>query len=297
MGLKGNVVINAYKLPVQSVNQANRLKAELENLGVEVNIISNESLRAVAYGERVENKIPPADFVIYLDKDKYFSNVLDKKNVRTFNSHNSIRVCDDKGETVLALSGKGFNLPKTIFGALCYSASAQISTDFATWIERELSFPLVAKESFGSMGKGVYLISNRAELLSIMEQLKLTSHIFQEYLPYKKGTDIRVIVIGGRVVASMQRENKNDFRSNIALGGVGKKIELSKEFKDTAEGVAKELGLDYCGIDLLYGKNGEPYICEVNSNAFFEEIEKITGVNVARAYAEHIVKSTEDKKS
>ena len=57
-----------------------------------------------------------------------------------------------------------------------------------------------------------------------------------------------------------------------------------------AELAASVLGLDYCGVDLLYGESGEPIVCEVNSNAFFEGLEGATGVNVAKLYAEHIVK-------
>lgn len=289
MGLKGNIIINAYKLPKESVFQAERLKEELENLGVGVNIISNEYIRSTVSGERVEIKLPPADFILYLDKDKYFSSALKNLGVRTFNPHDAIRVCDDKGETVLALSGKGFNLPKTIFGDLCYSKNCSIEENKAEQIISELSLPVVVKQSFGSMGKGVYLAKDKEELLSLMEQLKLSPHIFQEYLSYRPGADVRVIVIGGKAVASMLRENKNDFRSNIALGGKGEKFSLPSDFKSTAEGVAKTLNLDYCGVDLLFGKDGKPYVCEVNSNAFFAEIEKATGVNVANLYAKHIV--------
>ena len=58
-----------------------------------------------------------------------------------------------------------------------------------------------------------------------------------------------------------------------------------------AEKCARILKLDYCGVDLLFGESGAPYVCEINSNAFISETERITGVNVARAYAEYIVKT------
>ena len=80
-----------------------------------------------------------------------------------------------------------------------------------------------------------------------------------------------------------------DFRSNVAQGGYGKKITLSDEFKKSDERCAEILGLDYCGVDLLYGKDKKPYVCEVNSNAFISGIESVTGFNVAKAYAEHII--------
>ena len=80
---------------------------------------------------------------------------------------------------------------------------------------------------------------------------------------------------------------KGEFRSNIELGGVGKRIELSPDYIEISEKAAKILRLDYCGVDLLQTKDG-PIVCEVNSNAFFEGLEQTTGVNVAKAYAQHV---------
>ena len=106
-----------------------------------------------------------------------------------------------------------------------------------------------------------------------------------------QGKDVRVIVIGGEAVAAMERiAQEGEFRSNIELGGAGKVFDLSKEYKELAERVANVLQLDYCGIDLLEGKDGG-IVCEVNSNAFFEGIESVTGINVAKAYAEYIYKT------
>ena len=93
----------------------------------------------------------------------------------------------------------------------------------------------------------------------------------------------------------MQRENEFDFRSNVAQGGKGTPIDLPPKFKETAEKCAKVLGLSYCGVDLLYGNDGEPYVCEVNSNAFISGIEKVTGFNVAKTYAEYILSCLNNK--
>ena len=140
------------------------------------------------------------------------------------------------------------------------------------------------------MGKNVYLAENIEELKAVAEKVKCSPHLFQKYLGAKKGTDVRVIVIGGKAVAVMERFNDKDFRSNVALGGKCRKIDPPASFIKAAEKCAKLLKLDYCGVDLLYGDNGEPYVCEVNSNAFFFGISETTGINVARLYAEYIVK-------
>ena len=129
---------------------------------------------------------------------------------------------------------------------------------------------------------------NRAELACISERVKCKPHLFQETVQTSIGRDVRVIVVGGKVLCAMLRQSDCDFRSNIELGGKGSIYKLSKEMRETCEKVATLLKLDYCGIDILSGERNEPIVCEVNSNAFFGGIERVTGVNVAKAYAEHI---------
>ena len=285
---QGIIVINPYQIPLESVHQANRLKDELEQLGVSASIVTDAFLRSQICQNTIQTTFNDIDFVVYLDKDKYQSEILESLGIRLFNTHKAVRVCDDKGTTYLALLNSGLNIPKTIFGALCYNKDMPIDTEWAKKIAESLGYPLIIKESFGSMGKGVYLANNLSELLEVMEKVKLKPHLFQEYIG-EPGVDVRVIVIGGKAVCAMERRNDTDFRSNVAQGGYGKKITLDDEFKKSAEKCASILGLDYCGVDLLYGKDNKPYVCEVNSNAFISGIEKVTGFNVAKAYAEHII--------
>ncbi len=287
--MKGFIIINAFKVPIQNVLQAERLKAEFNSLGVEVDIISDGEARVCIENGQIKTKLVGYDFAIFLDKDKYLSNVLSRSNIRLFNSHDSIRICDDKAETCIELANKGFNIPKTICGMLCYRKEDSVRLDFVNHIAYELKFPVVIKESFGSMGKGVYKADNIKELIEIMERVKLKPHLLQSYIGFKPGVDVRIIVVNKKAVASMQRINENDFRSNIGCGGRGEKVIPPASFIQTAERVATTLDLDYCGVDIIYGENDTPYVCEVNSNAFFEEIEKITSVNVAKLYAQFIV--------
>lgn len=285
--VKGAIIINPFLTPLESVHQAERLTEEFSLLGVSVKTVTDKS--------EIYTELKELDFAVYLDKDKYQSQILENAGVRLFNSHNAIRVCDDKAETIIALKNQNLNIPKTVFGGLCYRNDLKINALWAEKIAEQLNFPVVVKESFGSMGKGVYIANDINELIAVMEKVKLKPHIFQQYIGGKKGVDVRVIVIGGKAVAAMERRNDGDFRSNVAQGGVGVKIDLPLEFKNAAEKCAQVLGLDYCGVDLLYGVSGEPYVCEVNSNAFFSGIEKATNVNVAKLYAEHILKIVKGK--
>lgn len=297
--MKGKIIVNAFGVPGQSALQAQRLKEEFEKLGVQSEILTDAFLRVQIGNADFINGLGQSDFIIFLDKDKYLSGIIDRLNIPMFNSHSAIRVCDDKGETYIALSGKGFNLPKTQFAPVCYRQDCEIPLSHVESVEKTIGYPMIVKQSFGSCGSGIYKVNSREQLLPVMEKLKTTPYMFQEYLGKEVGKDIRVIVIGGKAVAGMIRSNKNDFRSNIALGGTGEKIDLDnpdyKKVFDTAERACMALGLDYCGVDILKGNNDEPVICEVNSNAFFEGIERATKINVAKLYAEYIIKTLTQK--
>ena len=285
----GVILVNAYSNLKSGANQAQRLKDEFEKLGVSIKILRNDFFGAKIEGGNLFNALQGFDFCVYLDKDKYVSQVLEKNGLRLFNRHSAIQVCDDKAVTAIALANHGIKMPKTLAGLLCYDEGAEIPQRALEKIESELSYPVIIKECYGSLGKGVFKADNREELSVLAQQLKCRPHLFQQCIKESLGRDVRVIVIGGRVVAAMERQSNGDFRSNIELGGKGNKINTPPDMVELCVKTAEILGLDYCGIDLLLGKDGY-YVCEVNSNAFFGGIEAVTGVNVAHAYAEHIFK-------
>ena len=117
-------------------------------------------------------------------------------------------------------------------------------------------------------------------------------HLYEAYLPFHPGRDYRLITIGERVVACMERVNERDFRSNIALGGKGFDVtdSLPDTYKEVALKAAKALLLDYAGIDIAIGKDGEPLFLEANGNAFFSEIEKVTGIDIASLLVDHVLR-------
>lgn len=287
--MKGFILKNAYFDIVEYQTQAQRIKEELNLLGVECDIIRN-FYGGVTVDKSLSTDFDGYDFCVYLDKDKYLLKALERLNIRTFNRFEAIELCDDKMATYLALSQNGIELPKTIPGVLCYDNIVKIGEDKAELIERKLGFPLIIKNCYGSRGTGVYLVDDRAQLIEKMNEMKMSPHLFQEFISQSYGKDLRVIVVGGKVLGGILRQSKGDFRSNVALGGKAVTYPVSAEVEAICLKCASLLGLDYCGIDVLFGIDDTPYICEVNSNAFFYGFESATGINVAKAYAEHIVK-------
>lgn len=299
MTLNGKIIVNSFLRPKESLLQAERLKEEFSRLNVNVDILSDAFIRTCIDDGKINSQIK-ADFVVYLDKDMYALEMLDSLGIRLFNPFNAIMLCNDKARTYISLSGKGISMPKTFFAPLCYLDQDRLNLNHLKFIASKLGFPIIIKECFGSMGRGVYKADSFDELLEISNKLKLLPHLYQKFISHSKGKDMRVICIGKKTLCAMIRENANDFRSNIALGGKGTKIDINdeqfKDFKDLAEKTASILGLDYCGIDLLFDDNNKPILCEVNSNAFFNEIESVSNVNVAKAYAEYVLNEILSKK-
>lgn len=286
---RGLILNNAYSRLSSSLNQSERLKEELELLGVQADILCNSPAQFIDGGGNVVAERSGYDFCVYLDKDKYASHMLEKSGLRLFNRAAAVDICDDKMTTHIALANRGIPMPETVAGLLCYSPEAEINAEFLDEVERRLGYPLIVKESYGSLGKGVYKADCRAQLESLSKKLMCEPHLYQKFIAESSGRDLRVIVVGGKCVAAMRRVSNGDFRSNLELGGSGSPADICGATRDLCVKTATALGLDYCGIDLLYGERGM-LVCEVNSNAFFGGIERVTGVNVARAYAEHIVR-------
>lgn len=295
--MKGFIVINAYPNGEKFYHQAGRIASELQTLGIETDIFRNGELSAwITEKGEVETSLQKEyDFCVYLDKDKYLGELLQKSGLRLFNSASAVSVCDDKMSTYFALVGCKVPMAKTISAPLCYTPAATPSELFLSQVANVLGFPLVAKKSYGSFGAGVRLVRDVQELKNVETEWLYIPHFYQAFIEESQGKDVRVIVIGGRAVAAMERvAQEGEFRSNVELGGVGRTINLPMEYKELAERVADVLQLDYCGIDLLEGKDGG-VVCEVNSNAFFEGMELVTGINVAKAYAEYIYKTVKNQ--
>ena len=284
------ILVNAYIKAKTNLNQAFRIKEELEKLGVEVDLKRNDFFAVYCENGELKSQIEPYDFCIYLDKDKYIPLMLERQGLRIFNCYEALENCDDKMITFIALSNANIPMPTTLAGLMCYDKNEPLKMESLDMVEKTLGYPMVVKESFGSLGKGIYLAKNRQELNDLAEKLKCTPHLFQQFISESSGRDIRVIVIGGMVVASMLRTSTTDFRSNVELGGTATSCEISEELKCLCERVAKILKLDYCGIDILIGKDTY-YICEVNSNAYFGGIERVTGINIAKTFVEYIYKT------
>lgn len=191
----------------------------------------------------------------------------------------------DKLRATQLLARAGIGIPKTVF--------SRGIADSDTLVEEVGGPPVIIKLASGTHGRGVVLAETRKAARSVLQAFSLndddgTNILLQEYIEESAGTDIRAIVVGGKVVASMKRQNMNtdEFRSNLHQGGEGTSVKLTDEEKRVAIKAARAMGLSICGVDMMRSQRG-PLVLEVNSSPGFG-IEKVTGRNVAEKMLEYI---------
>ncbi|HVU59724.1 MAG TPA: RimK family alpha-L-glutamate ligase [Candidatus Saccharimonadales bacterium] len=185
-----------------------------------------------------------------------------------------------RGYQLLAKAGVG--VPKTVI--------ANETGDFEEVLELVGGAPVIIKVARGTHGNGVVLAETRKAAKAVMQAFYVEGVTFlvQEFVAESAGTDIRALVVGGRVVASVRRQSlTDDFRSNTHQGGVGRKVKLTDDEEKTAVKAAKAMGLPICGVDMMRSERG-PLLLEVNSSASLKTPELLTKRNVAAQIIEYI---------
>lgn len=209
---------------------------------------------------------------------------LEMQGVYTVSSSLAINRSRDKLRSMQLLAKAGVGIPKTVV--------SRNSADIDDLIDKLGGTPVIIKLARGTHGNGVVLAETKKAAKSVLQALYLTNEdgtnvLLQEFVKESAGTDIRAFVVGGRVVASMQRQSlDDDFRSNLHKGGEGTKVKLTEEERKMAIKAAKAMGLNIAGVDLMRSERG-PLILEVNASPGFG-IEKVTGRDVASPIIEYI---------
>lgn len=199
----------------------------------------------------------------------------------------------DKLRSMQLLARAGVGIPKTVF-------SRGMTSDVEDLIEDLGGTPVIIKLARGTHGNGVVLAETKKAAKSVLQAFYVmdedgTNILLQEFIKESAGTDIRAFVVGGKVVASMQRQSlDDDFRSNLHQGGEGKPIKLTDEERKTAQKAAKAMGLPICGVDMMRSSQG-PLVLEVNASPGFG-IEKVTNRDVAGKILDYVEQNAKGKR-
>jgi len=212
-------------------------------------------------------------------------------NVYPLNESVAISRSRDKLRSLQLLSRKGIGIPVT--------GMAQGTRQTEDLIDMVGGPPLVIKLLEGTQGMGVVLADTMQAAKSMVNAFSgLDANILvQEFIGEAGNQDLRCLVIGDKVVASMSRKGpEGDFRSNLHRGGSAAKVRISPKERETAVKAAKAMGLNVCGVDMLRSSRG-PLVMEVNSSPGLEGIEKATGLDVAGKVIEFIEKNAKPSRT
>ena len=193
-----------------------------------------------------------------------------------YNTSESINIVQDKFQSSEILSSAGIAVPHTMI------VKTPGQNDI---VKNIIGFPCVVKVVVGSFGEGVYLCHTEQEYINLTEFVNAIHNektlIVQEYLGDRPGEDLRVFVVGDKVIGAMKRTAPvGDFRANITHGGTGEYFPVSPEIEEITLKTAKVLNLSIAGIDLLFDNRGFR-VCEANSNPGFIGFDKFCNTNIA----------------
>ena len=166
-----------------------------------------------------------------------------------------------------------------------------LGTAFSSFdaVTEKVGLPFIAKGLESSQGEEVFLIENTEDFKALSRKYAADKeYLFEEYIAESHGRDIRFYSIRGKVIACMTREAVEGFKANVALGAEVREYPIDDNIRQAAKDIYNQTGLDFLGIDLLFGKD-KPYFCEINVMPGIEGMERATGVNVAGAIIDTIL--------
>lgn len=207
---------------------------------------------------------------------------LEMQGIYTTASSIAINRSRDKIRANQIMARAEVGVPKTVF--------ARETANFDEVIELAGGPPVIIKVARGTHGNGVVLAETRKAAQAVMQAFFVegVNFLVQEFIEESAGTDIRALVVGGRVVASIQRQSlDDDFRSNVHQGGIGTAVKLTDEEEKTAIKAAKAMSLAICGVDMMRSNRG-PLVLEVNSSASIKTPEQVTKRDVAEKIIEYV---------
>lgn len=205
------------------------------------------------------------DFVIMRAMRPDWSEAFEMEGIRVFNPASVSRICNHKGKTYNFMKIVGVPILKTW-------------NSLNRWKAEPGVFPAVVKPAMGHGGIGVAKVSNEEELEAAVEQMAGYpggDYVIQE-MASEPGKDLRVYIMGDRIVAAMLRSSDKDFRSNFCLGGGAARYEMSGEEETQVRHIMELLPFDYVGIDFLFHEGG----------LVFNEIEDAVGARMLYTYTD-----------
>ncbi|MGP4042144.1 ATP-grasp domain-containing protein [Gracilibacillus sp. D59] len=252
------------------------MQTEAELLGMKIELVIYHKL---TYGIRdghlfieCKDKERP-DFVIMRAIDPLLSQQFELKGIRVYNDSRVATIANDKSQTHQLFATNGISMVDTQF----------INKDEIDKLS--FRFPVILKAVNGRSGSEVYLLHSIEDMPLLMSERYIVQALAAP------GKDLRVFVMGGKVIGSVLRESDADFRANYTLGGKATLYRLSPSERELVDKIITILPADFAGIDFVFDDNGGLLLNEIEDIVGSRTLTSLTDINVAKLYLEHILKS------
>jgi RimK family alpha-L-glutamate ligase len=206
---------------------------------------------------------------------------IEEHGTAVMNTPRAIERCVDKFYTDALLREAGVPTPETV---VCEGLERALEAVRAMG-------EVVIKPIFGSMGHGLVRVGDPDLAYRVFRALDRTGAVFyvQRAVPHE-GRDLRVFVVGGRVLGAIERRAAaGEWRANVARGARAAPVALPAAWEALALRAAAAVGADYAGVDLLPGDDGSALVLEVNGIPGWQGLQRATGIDVAGAIVEHLI--------
>ena len=208
--------------------------------------------------------------VINRSRNLSLSRILEDKGVAVYNNSKITKLGNDKLAAIRFAEDLGIPVMKT------------------TVDPADLDYPMIAKSISGHGGTEVFMLKSPSDLEELKQKdiYSLRKWIFQE-VASDLGKDLRIYVIGKRIIGSMMRSSDTDFRSNYCLGGHASIHSLTDIEYSIAESIIKNLDIGHCGIDLIY-HHGSPVFNEIEDAVGTRMLYRYTDIDAVEEYVKYI---------
>lgn len=259
-------------------NPATRMYDEAIKNNIESKLMYYQLLKEkdniLYYDNEIVTELPK--IALLRGNDMNVSSMLEKRGIKVINSTYTIDNCVDKLKTHNMCSKLNIKQIKTYhFNNLNFDESVKL-----------VGLPFILKYRFGKQGMNIYIINNIDEFNCILKEINPEDYLLQEYIKTTYGKDVRVFIVGDKVVGACKRENNSDFKSNLAQGGLSYNYELTEELKNNSLKLKRELKGDIISVDYVFGDN-ELLFCEANTNPGFASFNYL-GYPIRQIFMDYI---------
>ena len=259
-------------------NPATRMYDEAIKNNIESKLMYYQLLKEkdniLYYDNEIVTELPK--IALLRGNDMNVSSMLEKRGIKVINSTYTIDNCVDKLKTHNMCSKLNIKQIKTYhFNNLSFDESVKL-----------VGLPFILKYRFGKQGMNIYIINNIDEYNCILKEINPEDYLLQEYIKTTYGKDVRVFIVGDKVVGACKRENNSDFKSNLAQGGLSYNYELTEELKNNSLKLKRELKGDIISVDYVFGDN-ELLFCEANTNPGFASFNYL-GYPIRQIFMDYI---------